>query len=46
MKKNELTNKTREEILVMNSNQSKVICNLCIMLIVFMIASFLLLVYK
>ena len=46
MKKNELSNKTREDLIAINEKYSKVICELCIMLIVLMIASFLLLVYR
>ena len=46
MKKNDLSIKKREELIAINANYAKVVCQLCIMLIVFMITTFLLLVYR
>ena len=46
MKRTDLSNKTREELIVMNANYSKMVCMLCVMLIVFMVLSYLLLIVR
>lgn len=44
MKRTDLSNKTREELIVMNANYAKVVCTLCVILIMFMVMSYALLV--
>jgi hypothetical protein len=46
MKRTDLSNKTREELIVMNANHSKMVCMLCVMLIAFMVLSYVLLIIR
>lgn len=46
MKRTDLSNKTREELIVMNANYSKMVCMLCVMLIAFMVLTYVLLIVR
>ena len=46
MERKDLSSKTREELIVMNANYSKMVCMLCVMLIAFMVLSYVLLIVR